>query len=141
MKQKIFLSIILIITLYFFTGCPLLVYMVTIEQRIDSFIGSLNNTDRTNAYLNFHPTATSNYDEIKSTDFWDTNFPWGSSLGYSISGLSDTDSSDTTKTKTVTGVFEEWSEPDKDIEFTLKADDYNNWYIQALSLDGDMIIE
>lgn len=91
-RNIILLIILSLIIIVGFTGCSL--FGTKIDERIDSFISDLNN-DRANAYNNFHPDKTTDYNAIKSATYWDTDFPSGTP-NYSISGLDDSDSDNVT---------------------------------------------
>lgn len=72
-------------------GCDLL--GVTIEKRVEYFLSDLN-TNRGNAYTNFHPTETADRVSgvIKPASFWDIDFPVGDGTPYTLSSIDDTDS-------------------------------------------------
>ena len=48
---------------------------VSITTRISDFEDELNKADRSQAYLQFHPTQTADYNAIKAAAFWDIPFP------------------------------------------------------------------
>ena len=79
-------------------GCSLL-GSVSIDERIASFQADLNKTDRTSAYLNFHPDLTTDFDTLKSGATIMTIFPLPDGTGTSYT-LSITD-----KSSPSTGVF------------------------------------
>ena len=74
-------------------GCDLL-GIISIDQRITDFQGDLNKTDRTSAYLNFHPTLTADYDALKNGLTITSIFPLpdGSGTPYALTVSSETDS-------------------------------------------------
>ena len=53
-------------------GCT---FGMTLEQRIQQFADDLNLADRTDIYLNFHPTSTVDYTAIRDTDYFLTSLP------------------------------------------------------------------
>ncbi len=59
---------------------------VSIDQRISTFQSDLNTTDRANAYQDFHPTQTTEYNALKNPSLsgFDTEFPVPGSM-YSLS--------------------------------------------------------
>ena len=68
-------------------GAPLVVWAllscdlgaVSIDQRISTFQSDLNSSSRTNVYLDFHPTLTSEYNSLKNPSFGiNTEFPGAS---------------------------------------------------------------
>ena len=66
-------------------GCDLL--GVSIEKRVDYFLTDLN-TNRGNAYTNFHPAETTYRLDgtIKPASFWDIDFPVGGTP-YTLSSI------------------------------------------------------
>ncbi|MGA2761803.1 MAG: hypothetical protein ABSG17_00420 [Spirochaetia bacterium] len=74
-------------------GAPLVVWAllscdlgaISIDQRISTFQSDLNSSSRTNVYLDFHPTLTSEYNALKNPSLSgiDTEFP-GASYTLSI---------------------------------------------------------
>ena len=62
--RLILMTIALLLPLLFFHSCGF--FGITIEERIQSFEDDLNLIDRSDAYLNFHPSLTTDYDEIKN---------------------------------------------------------------------------
>jgi len=75
MKPKHIVAMIILgaAIVVFIMGCFL--FGISINDRISQFQGDLNKTDRTNIYKNFHPTATKDYNAIKTPTFFDTLFP------------------------------------------------------------------
>jgi hypothetical protein len=72
-------------------------FEMSIEDRIAQFADDLNSTDRSQAYLNFHPDLTADYNELKSPALtFDVKFPTDN-IPYSITGL-DTNGSSVTGT-------------------------------------------
>jgi hypothetical protein len=53
-------------------GCS---FGLTLEWRIQQFADDLNLADRTDIYLNFHPTSTLDYSDIRDTDYFLTSLP------------------------------------------------------------------
>lgn len=60
---------------------------VSIEDRISTFQSDLNTADRSDVYLNFHPTKTTQYDALKNPSVagFDTEFPPPAGTNYSLS--------------------------------------------------------
>ena len=102
---------------------------VSVDQRLDAFLADLNSADRSQIYLNFHPTLTQDYDEIRNDDFpdWGILFPLDE-RPYSYFNLSTAD------TDNVTGRIE-GTGTGYDAVFVLVMDGMD-WQIDNLSLDG-----
>jgi hypothetical protein len=85
-------------------SCELLGF-VSIDQRIGHFQDALNNTDRSGAYMNFHPDKTGDYNSLKSSTLTiDSIFP-PVNIPFSLSITSETDPSNVLVTVTGGGVF------------------------------------
>jgi len=124
----IILSVMIIVG---FASCSL--FGTKIDERINSFISDLN-YDRANAYLNFHPDKTTDYNTIKSAAYWDIDFPLGTP-DYSISGLDDSNSDYVTASitgPTTVGASE--------IEFKMAKDGFD-WMIEELFLDDSKVVD
>ena len=80
-------------------GC---MFGMTLEQRIQQFANDLNLADRSDIYLNFHPTSTVDYTAIRDTDYFLTSLPKlvGGDTPYVISIV------DQTNPAAVTATFE-----------------------------------
>lgn len=130
-KNITLLIIFGVIIIVGFAGCSL--FGTKIDERIDSFISDLNN-DRANAYLNFHPDKTTDYNTIKSAAYWDTNFPSGTP-NYSISDLDDSDSDYVTASITGPAGFAA-----SEIEFKMAKDGFD-WMIEEAFLDDVKVVD
>lgn len=104
-RHWLYLGGVVVTLVFALTGCQLLGF-VSISDRIGDFQSSLNNTDRSSAYQNFHPTASSDYDALKSTTYtiWTTTFPT-SGITYSLSITDQSNSSAVMVTATGAGSF------------------------------------
>ena len=100
---------------------------VSAEARLRSFITDLNTADRSGVYLNFHPTLTVAYANIKPAAYWDSGFwdygkyPFG--LGSYTTAAADTLGLITHETTLTSAV------PAVDIRFTLKVSEADVWQI------------
>lgn len=65
---------------------------ITVAQRIQGFEDELNKADRSDMYLQFDDFATTDYDAIKASAFWETDFPVGT--GYTTVITDDTNTDD-----------------------------------------------
>jgi len=61
-----------ILIVFVVAGCT---FGMTLEQRIQKFADDLNLADRSDIYLNFHPTSTVDYAEIRDTDYFGISLP------------------------------------------------------------------
>jgi hypothetical protein len=86
-------------------GCGLLGTTVTIDERITDFQTDLNKTDRTSAYLNFHPSLTKDYDALKDGATITSLFPVpdGTGSDYALSITDKANPGTTGVLVTVTG--------------------------------------
>ena len=111
---------------------------VSIEQRVSSFEYDLNH-DRTATYLNFHPTATTDYNAIKSVVFWNTHFEEdpGDNTPFAVYGLDFSNSP--IVTGTVSGPADTFG-LSKPIAFKMLQDG-NTWYIEELELNSVTIVQ
>ena len=128
MKTKIALFILLIIfaVTLSFESCSL--FGTKIDERIDSFIDDLNNSDRSNVYTNFHSSETADYNAIKDpSTTWDNWFPVAS-ITYSISNLDDSDSDNVTAIINSSGTF-----GTSDATFKMAKDGFD-WMIEELTV-------
>jgi len=129
----ILLAAILVLAL---AGCDLL--GVSVQDRVTLFLADLNSSDRSNIYLNFHPTLTNDYAAIQNETYpdWSTLFPTNTYLPYSITSL------DTSDPWNVTGLINSvngaWAGP-KPIVFRM-AQEGTSWMIQEFDFDGGNII-
>ncbi len=112
-------------------GCDL--SGVTIDARIDSFISDIN-YDRTNVYLNFHSSATSDYNALKNESTLEAIFPVAG-FPYSRGSL---DTSDPNNVTTVLDDTAAWGP--KDAIFVMIKDGMT-WYINDLWLSGTWVIQ
>ena len=91
-RHAVYLAVIVIAAAGALAGCELLGF-VSIDQRIGHFQDALNTTDRSTAYENFHPDKCSDYNALKNPSFViNSAFPT-SSITYSLSVTSESDSS------------------------------------------------
>jgi hypothetical protein len=98
MKRKIVLRILLILAigwLSYLAGCSLL--GVSVEERVTRFLADINQSDRSQVYLNFDPDIH-DYGGIVAA-FWDTHLPYDVAP-YSISALVTNDPANVTFTIT-----------------------------------------
>ncbi|MBN2510520.1 MAG: hypothetical protein JXB03_09590 [Spirochaetales bacterium] len=72
MKKTIIL--IAVAAALFLTGCE--ITDVDIPGRIAAFETDLNSSDRTGIWNNFSSTATSEYENLQDTSYWDTGSIW-----------------------------------------------------------------
>jgi len=125
-KSHLFLLfLIATIPVITFVGCDLA--GITVEARINNFLNDINSDDRSDTYLNFHPTETELYDDLKLSD-WESLFP-SADRDYYIANLNSLDSS------WVTGQIHspntlEWP---KDVVFVMEKDGFS-WYIDDMYL-------
>jgi len=143
MNNKRIIGSILIVTAlflssFFYQSCDLL--GISIEERIQSFEDDLNLLDRTYAYLNFHPTLTTDYDEIVDPNYRiNVAFPNDlSHIPYTITIIDDSATSNVTGIINSTG----WG-GDRNITFKM-AMDGQDWMIEEiLSMDdwGGKVID
>ena len=107
---------------------------VSIGQRISDFQSDLNTSDRSNVYNDFHPTETQDYNALKDpvTSSFNTNFPPPTTTNYTLSVVSDSNTSAVivAVNSGPTGVF--GAPP---YYLSLRMDTYNNndWRIVTLS--------
>ena len=122
MKQrtKVVLAAAGLLTLLIVAGCEM---PVSIEGRINRFLSDMNSADRSNAYLNFHPTLVSDYGVIKSAD-WDGLFA-ETDRPFSLADLNDSDPS------YVTAVIEDGGANPVDFAFEMALDGAS-WMIVKL---------
>jgi hypothetical protein len=113
-------------------GCSLV--GISVEDRVAQFLEDLNSPDRSQIYLNFHPTLTADYGALQGGTLvaWDTVFPISGYVPYSIPDLDPSDP------ESVTGNISSandaaWVGP-KAIEFRM-AQDGADWMIEELDLD------
>lgn len=91
LRKTVVLATIVIVALLTLYGCGL--FGVSIEQRIQDFESDLNDANRDDMYLNFHPTKTADYGPITGDGtVFDTAFP-PADRNYSII-ISDQSSTD-----------------------------------------------
>ncbi len=92
-RHFVYLALVVVAAVVVLAGCSLL-GAVSISDRVGDFQASLNNTDRSSGYNNFHPTACSDYDALKSTTYslWQTTFPT-SGITYSLTITDQSNSS------------------------------------------------
>jgi hypothetical protein len=130
----VFLALILGMITLSFIGCDLA--GVTIDARIDSFIFDIN-SDRNNVYLNFHSSATADYNAIKNGTKLLPLFPTNA-IPYSRGAL------DTSDPNNVTTILNDgqgavvWGP--KDAIFVMIKDG-TTWYINDLWLSGTQVIQ
>ncbi len=113
-----------------FGGCSL---GVSVEDRVAQFLDDLNNTDRSDIYLNFHPTLTADYAALQGGTLvdWDVPFPVAY-ISYSIPDLDTSDSGNVTGNISSSNDAA-WPGP-KPIVFRM-AKDGADWMIEELDLD------
>jgi hypothetical protein len=104
-RHWLYLGTVVVAVALALSGCQLLGF-ISVSDRISDFQDSLNNSDRSSGYQNFHPTACSDYDSLKSTTFtlWQTTFPTSGSP-YSLSITDQSNSSSVMVTATGGGSF------------------------------------
>lgn len=101
-RHILYLVILVLAAAVALAGCELLGF-VSVDQRIGHFQDALNNTDRSGAYMNFHPDKTSDYNNLKNPSFViDPTFPTGN-IPYSLSVTSESDPSNVMVTVTGSG--------------------------------------
>ena len=117
-------------------GCDLI--GVSIQDRVSLFLADLNSLDRSQIYLNFHPTLTNDYSAIQNETLpdWALLFPTGTYIPYSISGL---DTSDPWNVfGSINSIDGAWGGA-KSIIFRM-AKDGPDWMIRELDLDGSNLV-
>ena len=111
---------------------------VSIEERIQHFENDLNDADRDDAYLNFHPSRTADYGTITGDgQIFDDTFP-PSERDYKIT------ISDESNPNNIIGIIEADGVGFPTVEIYFKmAQDGSDWMIEELRLQGvaDPIVE
>ncbi len=126
-KISVISSIIIsVLIILLFTGCA---EKVSIQDRLDMFIAELNKTDRSDVYTNCHPDA-SKYSQAKPASYWDGIFPTAQ-IEYSLDSTSPSGSTVLTTLKSTGGLN------DSDIEFEMKEDTPDVWFINKIDLNDD----
>jgi hypothetical protein len=72
MKRVLSFAALGILIVVLLVGC---MFGKTLEQRIQQFADDLNLADRSDIYLNFHPTQTTDYAAIHDPAFFNSDFP------------------------------------------------------------------
>jgi hypothetical protein len=91
-RHVVYMALVVVAAAAALAGCSLLGF-VSISDRVGDFQASLNSTDRSSAYQNFHPTACSDYNSLKSSSFViDPTFPTAN-ISYSLSIVDQSNSS------------------------------------------------
>ena len=75
------------------SGCSLL--SVSIEDRVHAFLADLNNADRSQVYLNFHPSISRLWRHPRIRPYWNSYFPTATPHT-SITGLNTGDPTNVT---------------------------------------------
>jgi hypothetical protein len=134
MNKILKFSGIIFVILVFFAGCDLFKSdpePVSIDQRIASFVADCNSSDKSDMYLNLHPTATISRDaHIASstwTEFSDTYKPWIISVP-NRTGTTEVTATGTIDNNTIT--------IPEAITIVFKESEANVWYIKSLSWEG-----
>ena len=110
---------------------------VSIGDRIATFQSDLNGADRSQAYLNFHPTLTADYAAITGVPtVFDTTFPY-SYQPYTITIISQSDPASVTATIDAAGGA--FGGP-YSIVFKMAQQD-RDWMIEELTLNGVGIVQ
>ena len=124
-KPSLVFVLAVVIVAALISSCEL---SISVERRLEIFLGDLNDDDRSEIYLNFHPTQTADYPAIRNgtKPDWDLVFPTGENYTYVGLNTADTDY--------VTGLIE----GDMIIYSTVfvMAMDGMNWQIKQLSIDN-----
>ena len=97
MKRKTVLVLLLVAAvgwLSYLSGCSLL--GVSVEDRVAQFVSDLNDSDRSNMYLNFRP-GINDYIGIQDPAYWDSLLDY-LDAPYSETGLASGDPSNVTFT-------------------------------------------
>jgi hypothetical protein len=127
MKRKTILLILLIAAigwLSYLTGCSLL--GVSVDDRVMQFVSDINDSDRSQVYLNFHPDIL-DYSGIQVAAFWDGHFPYANAP-YSISALSTGNPANVTFTISDSGAIS------KNVKFVMQQLG-NDWMITEMYMD------
>ncbi|OHD74439.1 MAG: hypothetical protein A2V99_06890 [Spirochaetes bacterium RBG_16_67_19] len=131
MKRKLVRLLLLLLAigwLFYGVSCSLL--GVSIEDRVQQFVSDMNETDRSDVYLNFHPDIF-NMAGAQDPDTWETNFPV-LKIPYTYSALNTSDPLNVTFTVINTDGLH-WS-----IRFEVEKLD-NDWMISEMYKDpGDV---
>jgi hypothetical protein len=127
MKRKAILLALLVVAvgwLSYLTGCSLL--GVSVDDRVMQFLADINDSDRSQVYLNFHPDIL-DYSGIQVAAFWDGHFPYANAP-YSISALVTGDPANVTFTISASGYIS------KDVLFVMEKLG-NDWMISKMYMD------
>ena len=108
-------------------GCDLL--GLSIEKRVEYFLTDLN-TNRGNAYTNFHPTETAERvsGAINPASFWDIDFPIDDGTPYMLSSIDDSNPLNVQVVVNGPPAFGGGTQP---LRFVMIADG-TNWLIEEL---------
>jgi hypothetical protein len=137
MKRKIILVVSLLLTfgwMCYLASCNLL---DPVRARVDQFLADLNQSDRSDMYLNFDP-GINDWAGIQSDAFW--NILPDAGIPYSISAVDTSDSSAVTFTLHDVGVLS-WN-----VQFVMSKPD-SDWLINKMYMDptpipaGTVIVE
>ncbi len=97
---------------------------VTIDDRLNDFLSSLNSSTRSDMQGNFHPTDTQDYSTLPNFD-WTTPFPLvNSDTAYSLSSIDETDPTNVTAVITGPAAFGTGSPAIKFVMEIYGTDDY-----------------
>ncbi len=127
MKRKTFLLLLLVLVagwLSYLTGCMLL--SDPVRDRVSRFVSDINDTDRSQVYLNFHPSIT-NMAGAQDVATWQAQFPVAK-IPYTMSLLVTGDPSNVTfRITNLDGLS--W-----DVRFTMELQG-SDWMISVMYMD------
>jgi hypothetical protein len=136
LRHVLLAAAVAVIAIGFLVTCDLFTTPVSIDQRIADFQSDLNNTVRTSAYQNFHPTMTGDYDALKSGTTITTLFPApdGSGTAYSLT-VTDESSPSTAVLVTVSGGPTSYGVTHH-LKLVMATYNSVDWRIVSLSMDN-----
>jgi len=136
------LLILAVVMVTTFSGCDLIMALFggKVMDRIESFASDLNSSSRTSIYKNFHPTKTTQYDNIKDSSFWDYAFP--TSYDYEFINIVASDKNlvaTATLVVTIGGIDYEYSVNFTFAEdgFDVLIDDFSGFSVNIYQILGD----
>lgn len=127
MKKFIVLELFLVIIgSIVITSCNLF-NTVSIEERIDQFVSDCNSSDKSEMYLNLHPTETTMRSQMMDpstwSDFPDSKQPWS---------ITEVSRSGTTEVTMAAQIDNNAISPES-ITIVFKEGDPDVWYIKSLN--------
>lgn len=140
MKKKIILGAVIVVLLVVgFAGCDLLNSLLglgtSVSARITAFETDLNTDSRTDTYKNFHPTETTQYDNMKTATWWDSSPFSTANRDFTLTAGTPSDESSSGRVTVTVTIKHGNDATGSDATFTMLEEEAGggNWLIEEIS--------